>query len=92
MVTLKELQYRIDHSVGFNSVCINCAYYSSMFCSIADTQINPLGTCDKQVSIQMDAVEPLQINGSIMTDSEYESLSNVTESDLIDIAERALEE
>ena len=92
MVKLTDLSYRVDATSNFTDVCVNCEYYDSLKCTITQQKINPLGTCDKQVSIQMDAVEHLQINGSIMTDSEYESLSNVTEVDLIDIAERALEE
>ncbi|MBW4460457.1 MAG: hypothetical protein KME47_09480 [Nodosilinea sp. WJT8-NPBG4] len=93
MVTLKELGYNVDSETHFNSVCVNCEYYDSGSCTITDTKINPLGTCDKQVSIQrVDAVEPMQINGSILTDSEYETLSQISAADFVEIAEAALNE
>ena len=94
MTTLKDIGYRVDtDGTNFNSVCVNCEYYDSSNCTITQQKINPLGTCDKQVSIQrFDSVEPLQINGSIMTDSEYEYLSNISAADFVSIAEAALEE
>ena len=95
---LSGIGYREDfENIFFEDTCINCQHYHpTRYCGLTNEPVSPLATCSHQDSIQKvnreDVAEVIRIKGESLSDTEWDTLSNISAADFIEVAEGILEE